>query len=118
MEKVFACVLSLSLSGAVTGIGLLLVHPLTKKCLSKKWNYYIWLLVAVRLMIPVHIEMPNSIQLPVEPIWEKMTGNPAESMALPAREAAFGAAEEILTQDDMDETEKPAVQPDIIIPLL
>ena len=110
MEKVFACVLSLSLSGAVTGIGLLLVHPLTKKCLSKKWNYYIWLLVAVRLMIPVHIEMPNSIQLPVEPIWEKMTGNPAESMALPTREAAFGAAEEILPLDGMDETEKPAVQ--------
>ena len=56
MEKVFACVLSLSLSGAVTGIGLLLVHPLTKKCLSKKWNYYIWLLVVARLLIPFHFE--------------------------------------------------------------
>ena len=56
MKQLFLCVLSLSLSGALTGILLLLVHPITKKYFSKKWNYYIWLLVIARLLIPVQLE--------------------------------------------------------------
>lgn len=52
----FMTVLSLSLSGALTGILIAAIRPLTGKYFSKKWNYYIWLLVIVRLMIPFHFE--------------------------------------------------------------
>ena len=52
----FLTVLSLSLSGALTGILIAAIRPLTGKYFSKKWNYYIWLLVVVRLMIPFHFE--------------------------------------------------------------
>ncbi len=52
MGKLFLNILSLSLSGAVIGGILILFHPLTRKHFSKKWNYYIWLILALRLIIP------------------------------------------------------------------
>ncbi len=52
----FLTMLSLSLSGALIGILIAAIRPLTGKYFSKKWNYYIWLLVVVRLMIPFHFE--------------------------------------------------------------
>ena len=62
MRQLFMCVLSLSLSGALTGLVLLLIRPLTGKYFSKKWNYYIWLLLIIRLLLPVHFEMPGLVQ--------------------------------------------------------
>lgn len=58
MRQVFLGVMSLSLSGALAGLALLLTHPFTKRIFSKKWNYYIWLLVAARLLIPVYVTLP------------------------------------------------------------
>lgn len=52
MEKLFLNIVSLSLTGAVIGGILMLLHPLTRKYFSKKWNYYIWLILALRLMLP------------------------------------------------------------------
>lgn len=52
MGKLFLNIVSLSLSGAVIGGILILFHPLTRKHFSKKWNYYIWLILALRLLIP------------------------------------------------------------------
>lgn len=52
MEKLFLNIVSLSLSGAVIGGILILLHPLTRKYFSKTWNYYIWLILAFRLLIP------------------------------------------------------------------
>ena len=54
--QLFSVVLSLSLSGALTGILIAVVRPLTGRYFSKKWNYYIWLLVVARLLIPFHFE--------------------------------------------------------------
>lgn len=64
MREIFLCVLSLSLSGALMGSVLLLIHPFTKRIFSKKWNYYIWLLLAARLLIPVYVALP--FQMPAE----------------------------------------------------
>lgn len=57
LKQMFLCALSLSLSGALTGLLILIIRPVTKRFLSKGWNYYIWLLVVARLMIPVSVEM-------------------------------------------------------------
>lgn len=57
MKQIILCVLSLSLSGALTGLILLLIRPFTKKAFSKGWNYYIWLLVVLRLLLPVHFDV-------------------------------------------------------------
>lgn len=55
-RQLFLTVLSLSLSGAIIGMMIAAIHPFTGKYCSKKWNYYIWLLVVVRLLIPFHFE--------------------------------------------------------------
>lgn len=57
MRQIILCVLSLSLSGALTGLILLLIRPFTKKAFSKRWNYYVWLLVVLRLLLPVHFDI-------------------------------------------------------------
>lgn len=55
MKEIFMCVLSLSLSGTLAALLILLIRPFTKRVCSKRWNYYIWLLVAVRLIFPVSV---------------------------------------------------------------
>jgi len=56
IRQLFPIALSLSLSGTLIGIFIAVIHPLTEKYFSKKWNYYIWLLVVVRLLLPFHFE--------------------------------------------------------------
>lgn len=56
IRQLFPVVLSLSLSGALIGILIAAIRPLTGNYFSKKWNYYIWLLVVVRLLLPLHFE--------------------------------------------------------------
>ena len=58
--QIFVCILSLSLSGALTGLLLIIIHPVTGRFFSKRWNYYIWLLVIARLVIPIYFESPYS----------------------------------------------------------
>ncbi len=57
MNKIFLNILSMSLSGALVGIVIMMVHPLTGKFFSKRWNYYIWLLVVIRLLLPAQLTM-------------------------------------------------------------
>ncbi len=65
ISQLFLTVLSLSLSGALIGFFLIALRPLTRKYFSAKWNYYIWLLVVVRLLLPFHFdsEFHTDIQL-------------------------------------------------------
>lgn len=63
--KLFMLVLSLSLSGTLIGLFITALRPLTRKYFSAKWNYYIWLLVVVRLLLPFHFnsDFHTDIQL-------------------------------------------------------
>ena len=89
LKQIFLCILSLSLSGALTGLLVLLIRSAAKRLLSKRWNYYIWLLVIGRLMIPVSVEIDFwHITLPI-------SANEAQK------------ADEILKQTEtLDETKK------------
>ena len=49
--------LSLSASGTILVLLLFLIKPLIENKLSKKWQYYIWLIVIARLLIPFSTEM-------------------------------------------------------------
>ena len=53
MNEMLKLVLSLSLSGGVLILALLLSRPLWKDRVSKTWQYYIWLIVIARLLLPV-----------------------------------------------------------------
>lgn len=54
MEQIFRVVLSLSVSGSLIGLLLLLFRPIAGKFFAKRWTYYLWLLVLVRLLTPIH----------------------------------------------------------------
>lgn len=57
MAQLFSVVLSLSLSGTLVGLLILLFCPLTGRFFAKKWTYYLWLLVLVRLLVPLHADI-------------------------------------------------------------
>ena len=52
MNEILKIVLSLSLSGSLLILGLLLFKPLFRNRISKRWQYYIWLVVIARLLLP------------------------------------------------------------------
>lgn len=57
MVQVFRMIVSLSISGGLIGLLLMLLRPFTRRFFTKKWTYYLWLLVLVRLMVPVHVDL-------------------------------------------------------------
>lgn len=52
MNELLKVFLSLSLSGTLLIIVLLALKPLLKHIFSKQWQYYIWLIVILRLLLP------------------------------------------------------------------
>ena len=56
MMESMKTILSMSISGGVMIAALLLLKPLLKEKLSKSWQYYIWLLVILRLLMPISME--------------------------------------------------------------
>lgn len=52
MNEAFKVPLSLSCSGALLIVLFRLCRPLFRSRLSKQWQYYIWLVVVVRLLLP------------------------------------------------------------------
>lgn len=57
MAQIFRVILSLSVSGGLIGLLIMLLRPVTRRVFAKKWTYYLWLLVLVRLMVPVHADI-------------------------------------------------------------
>lgn len=53
MNELLKIILSLSLSGSILILILLLLRPLLRSQMSWRWQYYIWLLVIARLLLPL-----------------------------------------------------------------
>lgn len=54
MTQLFSVILSLSVSGGLVGLLILAFRPVAGRYFAKRWTYYLWLLVIVRLLVPVH----------------------------------------------------------------
>ena len=52
MNNVMLIFLSLSLSGSILAVLLLILKPFIKNKLSQTWQYYIWLIVILRFLLP------------------------------------------------------------------
>ena len=52
MNSVLVVFLSLSVSGSILALILLMLKPLVKNRLSQTWQYYIWLIVILRFLLP------------------------------------------------------------------
>ncbi|WP_242833886.1 M56 family metallopeptidase [Desulfosporosinus sp. OT] len=52
LAELFRMIVSLSLSGSILAVGLLLIKLLFKQKLSASWHYYLWFVLILRLVIP------------------------------------------------------------------
>lgn len=52
MNEFLLLLLSMSLSGTLLALLLFLLRPLLKKTLGRAWMYYIWCIVALRMLLP------------------------------------------------------------------
>ena len=52
MIEIFTLFLSLSLSGTIIALILFLLKPIINDRFSRTWQYYIWLIVIIRLLLP------------------------------------------------------------------
>lgn len=98
MSELFRVVLSLSLSGSVLLLAVFLCNTLLRNRLSKRFQYYIWLVVVVRLLLPF---TPEQGILPA--LWEQDA--PAQSQ--PAEPQDTQAPSTALTEP-VTEPQSPA----------
>lgn len=67
MAQVFTAVLLMSSVGSVLIFVLLVLKPITKRVFGSHWQYYIWLVVLIVMVLPVRIELPDeTVQAPGE----------------------------------------------------
>lgn len=57
MNMFFKSILSLSLSGTLLIILMFLCKPVLRNRISKRWQYYMWVVVIVRLLVPFTLPM-------------------------------------------------------------
>lgn len=72
MSEIIKTLLSLSFSGTLLTFLLLIFCPLYKERISKSWQYYIWLVVIVRMLLPWTLDINIDIS-PVKNMFQKMT---------------------------------------------
>lgn len=100
MSEAFKIPLSLSCSGALLILVLLLCRPLFRNHLSKRWQYYIWLAVVARLLLPIAPEA-NLMKAVFQGI-ENGGLSQAEAVLSPSRNAPAAS----VSQEDASETVK------------
>ena len=115
MNSIMWTVLSLSVSGSILAGILLLMKPLLKDRLNKAFSYYIWLIVLLRMVLPVSA----SVNL-IDGIVQRAAEKPAEQ----TMDFAEWEQDDITVNFEQDvaapgvitqQTEKPAVQEPVTI---
>lgn len=57
MNSIFLVLLSMSVSGSILVLLLLALKPIIKGRFSQTWQYYIWLIIILRFLLPVTAEV-------------------------------------------------------------
>lgn len=57
--KLFYTMLEISLSVSAVVVLILLLMPVLKKRFAAKWRYWVWLILAIRLLIPLNYHLPQ-----------------------------------------------------------
>lgn len=89
MNETFRLLLSLSVSGSILAVFILAIKPLIRHQLSKSMQYYLWIVVLLRLILPFSLEesimnkMFYGNQTAVITTSLQSEANPNQSFALP-----------------------------------
>ena len=63
LERIFLTVLSTSLVTSIIIILLMILSPFINRRYAAKWKYWVWILLALRLMIPFNMsDMQNMLE--------------------------------------------------------
>lgn len=118
MNDVMRMVFSLTLSGTLLILVLFLCKPFYKNRISRRWQYYIWLVVIARLLIPFAPKQ-NLMRMMFdrrEQVTEKEAGSAEQLAEQPAEEKKTESglkSSESVSEADTASTESYADRPDI-----
>ena len=59
LEYMFKAILITSIMGTASALFFTIIKPITKKCFSASWNYYIWLIVLITMVVPFRFVLPE-----------------------------------------------------------
>ncbi|WP_343252847.1 M56 family metallopeptidase [Ligaoa zhengdingensis] len=59
LNNLFRTILEVTMTTSAVGLLLLLLTPLLRRIYSVKWRYWAWLILAVRLLVPLNITLPS-----------------------------------------------------------
>lgn len=79
LETMFVRFLEISATTSIIILGLRLLAPYLNKTYAAKWKYWIWLLLAIRLIIPINISLPTApltVNIPNTPSSDAVTVQP------------------------------------------
>lgn len=55
--------LEVTLGVGIVAVLLLLLQPLTARFFKRKWRYWVWLVLAVRLLLPINLSLPSVVEV-------------------------------------------------------
>ncbi len=93
LENIFLDILVISLTSTAAIAAILLISKLSENRFRKKWRYWIWIFLAVYLIIPVKINLPSA---PIK-------------MKVPPHEMIFTQSPEVPEEHFVPETEEPVL---------
>ena len=112
LENIFLDILVISLTSTAAIAAILLISKLSENRFRKKWRYWIWIFLAVYLIIPVKINLPSApIKMEVPPhemIFTQSPEIPGEHFVPEAEEPVLPEHEEKPFVPDLS-TEDPAL---------
>ena len=90
LEKIFIDALEISLTSGAAILTIILFSKLTENRFRAKWRYWVWALLALRLVLPFNIDMPKApIKVDVPRREMVITQSPSEEAS---PEGGFSAA--------------------------
>ena len=55
--------LEVTLGVGIVAVLVLLLQPLTAKFFKRKWRYWVWLVLAIRLLVPINLSLPSVVEV-------------------------------------------------------
>ncbi|MBQ3110017.1 MAG: WG repeat-containing protein [Clostridia bacterium] len=85
MTNIFLAYLLTGLIGTLSACVLFFMKPLTKKCFSASWHYYVWLVVLIIMLVPLRVDV-NSFTFKDNEVVHLSTEELSESAAIAVTE--------------------------------
>lgn len=79
LENMFVQIFEISVTTSIIILGLRLLAPYLNKTYAAKWKYWIWLVLAIRLVIPINISLPTApltVNMPNTSLLDAATAQP------------------------------------------